>query len=113
MEKKKKFIDFMQPDENYKVRLANSIINGLFMIVIIIAMWWFMTIMIQPKPFTLEGECDTGHIGIDYRSDFYTDSNFTTEYIPKSFNLKDVDNIKCKYKISGSLTPQLLGNILK
>jgi len=72
-------------------------------------------LQLAPVSFELEGSCDTGFIGIDYRSVFvnspYKDlanSYFTrnrnvtyydTQYLPQQLNLKNINGLKCTYKL--------------
>ena len=84
-----------------------------------------MIIMIKPVPFEMEGSCNTGFIGIDYKSiidnqpyttldRIYDGSNpedfrlvshrrYFVEYLPKELNIKNIDGLNCNFKIKGAI----------
>lgn len=80
---------------------------------------WFMTQIIKPIPFEVEGNCNTGFIGVDYSMDFRNEPykreqwgglsiarNFTAyniEPYPKELNLKNIDGLNCNFKAKGAI----------
>jgi hypothetical protein len=70
------------------------------------------------RPIELSGniECNSGNLGIDYKSDYNSKVNFNNytkqyegDFIPKILNLKGIDNLNCKlsFNIKGT-SSQLL-----
>lgn len=85
---------------------------------------------IKPYPFEIEGSCNSGFIGIDYKSTIenqpyavlnrvYDGANpndfrlvnkkrYFQEYLPKELNLKNIDGLNCQFKIRGAIPLNIL-----
>ena len=81
-------------------------------------------------PFEIEGSCNTGFIGIDYKSTFDNQpysylqqvyegpdpqsfklvkhTRYFKEYIPKEINLKNIDGLNCNFKVKGVIPLNIL-----
>lgn len=84
-------------------------------------------------PFEVEGSCNTGFIGIDFKTEFdnqpysildriYDGSNpqdfrlvkhtrYFMEYLPKELNLKNIDGLNCNFKVKGAIPNNILQRI--
>ena len=56
----------------------------LFFVSLFVITVWFMSIMIKPVPFEIEGSCNTGFIGIDFQSEF---KNYDLNEVIKEYRL--------------------------
>lgn len=102
--------------------LINSISLLIFLFMSITFFLVFFYNYYQPIPFEVEGECNTGFIGIDFQSEFKnekykektgTDFNFTkynSELIPKLLRLNNIDGMNCHYKIKGAIPKNIIIN---
>ena len=78
-------------------------------------------------PFEIEGNCNTGFIGIDYKSTFdnqpydyywkdivgdpHKSIAYYVKYIPKELNLKNIDGLNCNFKVKGAIPYNLLREV--
>lgn len=123
--------------ENYKtspIGYPLVIISTLaYFIIMVFFAVHIMKYVITPVPFEIEGSCNTGFIGIDYKSTFdnqpysylqqvYDGSNsndfrlvshrrYFIEYIPKELNLKNIDGLNCNFKVKGAISLNQLQNM--
>ena len=94
----------------------------------------FIYSVIKPVPFEVEGNCNTGFIGIDFQSDILNEpykqklalsttyfpngsiegkdirfvTHFDRELLPKKLNLKNIDGLNCNFKVKGAIPLSLL-----
>lgn len=91
---------------------------GIFILLSIIVFY-----NMQPVKFEVEGSCNTGFLGIDFEGNFYNEeyrqkndafgdeynfSKYNTEFLPQHFNLKNIKNLNCNYKIKGNLPKYII-----
>ena len=108
-----------------KSPLSYIIFWNLTVFLFILVLIGFMFLAYQSTkliPFEMEGSCNTGFIGIDYKSIFvnqpystlinkgyYTAEDvlnvtrYIKEYLPKEFNLKNIDGLNCNFKVKGAI----------
>ena len=107
--------------------------NPIGYIVILIGFMLFLVKMAAPVPFEIEGSCNTGFIGIDFKTEFdnqpysvldrvYNGSNpqdfrlvshqyYFREPLMKYINLKNIDGLNCNFKVKGAIPPSKLQEV--
>ena len=79
----------------------------LFFVSLFVITLWFMSIMIKPVPFEIEGSCNTGFIGIDFSERFVfnesSQSKKLLSYNPQKLNLKNINGLNCNFKAKGAI----------
>lgn len=94
--------------------------------------------MDKPIPYEFEANCNTGFIGVDFEGNFENEPypqerqlsyswspetggvanniNLTKhdiEFLPKSFNLKNIDGMNCRIKVKGEIPRQAFERIMR
>lgn len=84
-------------------------------------------------PFEIEGSCNTGFIGIDYKSTFdnqpysylkqiydgsqpqdfklVKNTKYFIEYLPKELNIKNIDGLNCNFNVKGAISLNILQEV--
>ena len=69
----------------------------------------FVNNVTKPVLFELEGNCNTGFVGVDFSERFVFDESSKTKglinYNPQKFDVKNIDGMNCNLKIKGEISP--------
>lgn len=120
----KKLIKFLTPKRVSDLRhISTNIIFSLFTLGMIGLLLIFYNIIVEPIPFELEGQCNTGNINVNFQGEFQNQPykekrlidgknisliKYNTEFYPKSVSFDGLQNLNCRYKIKGAIPKNII-----